>query len=100
MNKYTSLSANNQHDVDSDEDKNSKALRSESTGKKYKRALEVYDKFVRDGNKRTKFSDLAPKDISGDNGNAIGIAYVAFLLNCKQPSGKLYAVNTVLEYYK
>ena len=33
LNKYTAMSANNQHDEDSDEDKNSKALRSESTEK-------------------------------------------------------------------
>ena len=63
-------------------------------------ALEIYDEFAREDNKRIKFSDLAPKDISGDNGNAIGISYATFLLNYKQPSGKLYVVNTVLEYYK
>ena len=47
-----------------------------------------------------KFSELAPKDISVDTGNAIGIVYAAFLLQYKQPSGKFYAVKTVLKYYK
>ena len=60
----------------------------------------MYDEFVREDTKRIKFSDLAPRNISEDNGNAICISYAAFFLNYKQPSGKFYAVNTVLEYYK
>ena len=75
-------------------------FRADNTDKNYLRASKVYDEFAAKKG-FPLFKDIFPRDIIGERGNTIGLAYAAFLLEYRQGnSQEYYAVNTILEYYK